>query len=183
MSSEVPGQQADQPAPARQGEAGRAAAEQAGHAPAAAPLSINGFDVPDQRIMYETLGRGPGELAERMGMLFIKLTPEHSIALLPVEGNRQPLGLLHGGAYCVLGESLGSFAANLHAARSGGYAVGIDINATHTSSATSGYVTGECRAIKLGSSLTVHEIVVSDEAGTRCSTVRITNLVRSRRAS
>ena len=59
--------------------------------------------------------------------------------------------------------------------------MGIDINATHTGSATSGYVTGECRAIKLGRSLTVHEIVVSDETGARCSTVRITNLVRRRR--
>lgn len=147
------------------------------------PLVVNGLRVPDQQAMWGMFERGSGELAVRMGILMVKLTPEHSIAVMPVAGNTQPLGLVHGGAYCVLGESLGSFSANLHAAELGCYAVGIDINATHTGSANSGYVTGECRAIKLGRSLTVHEIVVSDETGVRCSTVRITNLVRRRRES
>ncbi|HLS92694.1 MAG TPA: hotdog fold thioesterase [Microbacterium sp.] len=121
--------------------------------------------------------RGIGVLAERMGIEFQELSAERSVATMPVEGNTQPVGLLHGGAYVVLGESLGSMAANYHAGP-GRLAVGVDINATHTSSATSGIVTGTCTAIHLGRTLTVHEIVVTDERGRRCSTVRITNLIK-----
>ena len=121
--------------------------------------------------------RGMGRLAERMGMEFLEFTVERCVATLPVEGNTQPVGLLHGGAYVVLGESLGSMAANLYAGPDR-LAVGIDINATHTRSATSGIVTGVCTPIHLGRSMTVHEIAVSDEQGRRCSTIRITNLIK-----
>jgi uncharacterized protein (TIGR00369 family) len=96
---------------------------------------------------------------------------------MPVEGNTQPIGLLHGGAYLVLGETLGSFAATVWA-HPNGYAVGIEISASHTKSATSGLVTGTATAISLGKSLTVHEVVVTNESGDRLSTVRITNLIR-----
>jgi uncharacterized protein (TIGR00369 family) len=121
--------------------------------------------------------RGMGALAEKMGIVFTEFTIERSVATMPVEGNTQPVGLLHGGAYVVLGESLGSMAANLHAGP-GRLAVGIDINATHTRSATSGTVTGVCTPIHLGRTMAVHEIVVSDEQGRRCSTIRITNMIR-----
>ncbi|GAB3631517.1 hypothetical protein GCM10027421_08700 [Microbacterium shaanxiense] len=121
--------------------------------------------------------RGMGTLAERMGIEFTEFTIERSVATMPVEGNTQPVGLLHGGAYVVLGESLGSMAANLHAGP-GRLAVGVDINATHTRSATSGVVTGVCTPIHLGRSVAVHEIVVSDEQGRRCSTIRITNMIK-----
>ena len=122
--------------------------------------------------------RGKGALAEKMGIEFTEFSVERSVATMPVLGNTQPVGLLHGGAYVVLGESLGSMAANLHAGP-GKLAVGIDINATHTRSATSGVVTGVCTPIHLGRSMTVHEIVVTDEQGRRCSTIRITNMIRS----
>ena len=85
--------------------------------------------------------RGMGALAETMGMSFTEFSVQRCVATMPVEGNTQPVGLLHGGAYVVLGESLGSMAANLHAGP-GRLAVGVDINATHTRSATSGTVTG-----------------------------------------
>ena len=124
--------------------------------------------------------RGMGALAEKMGLRFTEFTVERSVATMPVEGNTQPVGLLHGGAYVVLGESLGSMAANLHAGP-GKLAVGIDINATHTRSATSRIVTGVCTPIHLGRSMTVHEIVIVDESGARISTARITNLLRDRR--
>ncbi|WP_413353506.1 PaaI family thioesterase [Microbacterium sp. 1P06AB] len=127
-------------------------------------------------------GRGMGALAEKMGIEFIEFTPERAVARMPVAGNTQPVGLLHGGAYVVLGESLGSMHANLHAGE-GRLAVGIDINATHTRSATEGWVTGVCTPIHLGRSMTVHEIVVTDDQGRRCSTVRITNMVRDLPAS
>ncbi|MBD7957885.1 hotdog fold thioesterase [Microbacterium sp. Sa4CUA7] len=123
--------------------------------------------------------RGMGALAEKMGIEFTEFTIERCVATMPVEGNTQPVGLLHGGAYVVLGESLGSMAANLHAGE-GRLAVGTDINATHTRAATGGLVTGVCTPIHLGRSMTVHEIVVTDESGRRCSTVRITNLIKDR---
>ena len=116
--------------------------------------------------------RGMGALAEKMGFEFIEFSTERAVATMPVEGNTQPVGLVHGGAYVVLGESLGSMHANLHAGE-GRLAVGIDINATHTRSATS-----VCTPLHLGRTMTVHEIVVSDEAGRRLSTIRITNLIR-----
>lgn len=120
--------------------------------------------------------RGMGALAERMGMEWLEFTPERAVARMPVLGNTQPIGLFHGGAYVVLAESLGSMHANWHAGP-GRYAVGVDINATHTRSATSGWVTGRCTPIHLGRSLTVHEIALTDDADRRCSTVRITNMI------
>ena len=121
--------------------------------------------------------RGMGALAEKMGLTWLEFSAERCVATMPVAGNTQPVGLMHGGAYVVLGESLGSMAANLHAGP-GRLAVGVDINATHTRSATSGVVTGVCTPIHLGRSITVHEIVVSDDQGRRCSTIRITNMIK-----
>ena len=121
--------------------------------------------------------RGMGALAERMGLSWVEFSVDRCVATMPVEGNTQPVGLMHGGAYVVLGESLGSMAANLHAGP-GKLAVGVDINATHTRSATSGVVTGVCTPVHLGRSITVHEIVVSDDQGRRCSTIRITNMIK-----
>jgi 1,4-dihydroxy-2-naphthoyl-CoA hydrolase len=121
--------------------------------------------------------RGMGALAEKMGLVFTEFSIDRCVATMPVEGNTQPVGLLHGGAYVVLGESLGSMAANLHAGP-GRLAVGVDINATHTRSATSGIVTGVCTPVHLGRTIAVHEIVVTDDQGRRCSTIRITNHIK-----
>jgi 1,4-dihydroxy-2-naphthoyl-CoA hydrolase len=121
--------------------------------------------------------RGVGDLAEKMGFEWVEFTAERAVGTMPVEGNTQPVGLFHGGAYVVLGESLGSMHANFHAGP-GRLAVGVDINATHTRSATSGHVTGVCTPIHLGRSLAVHEIILTDDQGRRCSTVRITNMIR-----
>lgn len=120
---------------------------------------------------------GLGGLSERMGLEFTEFTPERAVATMPVEGNTQPIGLMHGGAYVVLGESLGSTHANLLAPQ-GKIAVGVDVNATHTSSATSGTVTGVCTPVHVGKSMAVHQIVITDENGRLCSTVRITNFYR-----
>jgi 1,4-dihydroxy-2-naphthoyl-CoA hydrolase len=136
--------------------------------------------VPSQSGLEWVRERGSGALAAKMGIEFVEFTVERSVATMPVEGNTQPVGLLHGGAYVVLGESLGSMAANLYAGP-GRLAVGVDINATHTRSATAGLVTGVCTPLHLGRSLTVHEIVVSDDQGRRCSTIRITNHLKTLR--
>jgi uncharacterized protein (TIGR00369 family) len=125
--------------------------------------------------------RGLGELAERMGIELLELSAEHSVATMPVAGNRQPLGLLHGGAFVVLAETLGSFSANVWGQSIGKFAVGLDVNASHSKSARDGIVKATCVAISLGKTVTMHEIKIENEAGERLSTVRITNLLRDRR--
>ena len=120
---------------------------------------------------------GAGELADAMGIEILECTVDRTVGRMPVRGNRQTVGFLHGGAYVVLGETLGSVAANLHAG-AGRLAVGVDISATHTRSATEGYVTAVCTPVHLGGTLAVHEIVVTDEAGRRCCTLRMSNFIR-----
>jgi 1,4-dihydroxy-2-naphthoyl-CoA hydrolase len=120
-----------------------------------------------------------GPLAEKMGIRVLELSAERSVATMPVEGNTQPFGILHGGAHVVLAESLGSMSASIHAGP-GRIAMGIELNASHSRSITSGTVTGTCTALHLGGTLTTHEIVITDEQGRRLSTVRITNLLRDR---
>ncbi|MDI2098099.1 PaaI family thioesterase [Ruicaihuangia caeni] len=118
-----------------------------------------------------------GALTQKMGIEVLELTAAHSVARMPVEGNTQPLGLLHGGAHLVLAETLGSLSAAVHAGP-GHYPVGIEIGASHTGSVREGWVIGTCDAIALGRTLVTHEVVIRDEAGRRLSTVRITNLIR-----
>jgi len=131
----------------------------------------------DPELYQRIVETGGGELAVRMEIDFVELSASHSVARMPVEGNRQVVGLLHGGAHVVLGESLGSISSAIHAGP-GRYAVGIEINASHTRSITSGWVTATCDAITLGRTLATHEIVVRDEQDRRLSTIRMTNMLR-----
>ncbi|NKX55824.1 PaaI family thioesterase [Arthrobacter mobilis] len=123
---------------------------------------------------------GVGGLVVKMGIRFLEMSPQRTVATMPVEGNTQVAGILHGGAHVVLAETLGSFAAAIHAGP-GREALGIEVGATHHRSVSSGLVTGTATAIQLGRTLTVHEVVMTDEAGRRLSTARITNLIRERR--
>lgn len=138
-------------------------------------LSSAGIDVKTRTYLEQI---GLGTLADKMGIEILEFNASCARASMPVEGNTQPFGLLHGGAYAVLGETLGSMHAGL-LAPDGKVPVGVDINATHTGSATSGSVIGVCTPIHTGRSMTVHEIVISDESGHRCSTVRITNFYKT----
>ena len=117
-----------------------------------------------------------GELDEKMGVRILEQSAERVVATMPVVGNRQSFGLLHGGASVAFAEALGSWAAVIHAGP-GRSAVGLDINATHHRSARSGLVTGTATAIRLGRKVTSHEVVLTDEDGNRLCTVRITNLI------
>lgn len=120
-----------------------------------------------------------GTLAATVGITVTEATPERVVGTMPVEGNTQPYGLLHGGASCVLAETLGSIGAALHAAQvHGGIAVGIEINATHHRSARSGIVTGVATPLQLGGSVASYEIVITDESGGRICTARLTCLLR-----
>jgi 1,4-dihydroxy-2-naphthoyl-CoA hydrolase len=118
-----------------------------------------------------------GELDQKMGVTIVEQSAERVVATMPVEGNRQSFGLLHGGASVAFAEALGSWAAVIHATSIGKSAVGLDINATHHASATSGVVTGVATAVRLGRTVTSHEIVVTDDQGRRLCTARITNLL------
>jgi len=120
---------------------------------------------------------GIGALVVKMGIRFLEMSPERCVATMPVEGNTQVAGILHGGAHVVLAETLGSFAAGMHAGP-GRQALGIEVGATHHRAVSAGTVTGTCTAIHLGRTLTTHEIVMTDEQGRRLSTARITNLIR-----
>lgn len=131
----------------------------------------------DPELIARLIDTKGGQLVQNMGIEFQKLSAEESIATMPVEGNRQVIGLLHGGAHVVLGESLGSLSSAIHAGP-GRIAVGIEINATHSRSISDGVVTGTCRAIVLGRTLCTHEIVMTDEQGRRLSTVRMTNFLK-----
>ncbi|WP_435769263.1 hotdog fold thioesterase [Nocardioides sp. SYSU DS0651] len=114
-----------------------------------------------------------GALNEKMGVELVEVGPERVVATMPVEGNTQPYGLLHGGASVVLAETLGSIAAALHAGPDR-FAVGTDINATHHRSATAGRVTGTAIPLHLGRSMASFEVVITDESGRRVCTSRIT---------
>ena len=117
-----------------------------------------------------------GELDVKMGVVIVEQSAERVVATMPVEGNRQSFGLLHGGASIAFAEALGSWAAVIHAGP-GKSAVGLDINATHHRSARSGLVTGVATAISLGRRITSHEIVITDDTGRKLCTACITNLI------
>ncbi len=114
-------------------------------------------------------------LADRMGIDITEATPERVVGTMPVEGNTQPFGLLHGGASCVLAESLGSIGASMHGQSIGKpRAVGVDINATHHRAVRDGLVTGVATPIYLGRTTTSYEVVITDERDKRVRTARIT---------
>src|SRR6476660_7160883 len=112
-------------------------------------------------------------LTDRMGITLVEATPERAVGTMPVDGNTQPFGLLHGGASCVLAESLGSIGATLHGLPER-VAVGTDINATHHRAASSGIVTGVASPLRLGSTVASYEIVIRDESDRRLCTARLT---------
>jgi|SRR5687768_17328728 1,4-dihydroxy-2-naphthoyl-CoA hydrolase len=122
-----------------------------------------------------------GGLGERLGIEILEASPERIVGTMPVDGNTQPFGLLHGGASCALAESLGSVGASMHAAMAfGGYAVGIEISATHHRSARAGRVTGVATPLHLGGTVATYDIVITDDAGDRVCTARLTCLLRRR---
>ncbi|NGO68432.1 PaaI family thioesterase [Streptomyces boncukensis] len=118
-----------------------------------------------------------GHLGERMGVQVLEASPESVRGTLPVEGNTQPYGLLHGGASAVLAETLGSVGAMLHAGP-GRIAVGVDLNCTHHRGLRSGLVTGTATPVHRGLSTATYEIAIADEEGRRVCSARLTCLLR-----
>jgi uncharacterized protein (TIGR00369 family) len=118
-----------------------------------------------------------GTLGEKLGIRFSEISAQRLVASMPVKGNTQPAGLLHGGASAALAETMGSVGAAVHAGP-GSIVVGVDINATHHRSARSGLVTGTATPLFLGRSMATYEIVITDEEERRICTARISCLIR-----
>jgi len=119
-----------------------------------------------------------GTLGEKMGIEFLEVSAKRVVARMPVAGNTQPYGLLHGGASVMLAETLGTLGAMTHAGE-GRIAVGVDINATHHRAARAGFVTGTATALSLGNTLACYEVIITDQEGNRVCTSRITCLIRA----
>ena len=120
-----------------------------------------------------------GALAMALGISLTEASPDRVVGTMPVKGNTQPYGLLHGGASCVLAETLGSIGAALHGTRTGRpIALGIDLNASHHRAVRDGVVTGVATPVHAGGSTATYEIVISDDSGRRVCTARLTCLLR-----
>ncbi|MFJ8213060.1 PaaI family thioesterase [Streptomyces sp. NPDC096033] len=118
-----------------------------------------------------------GALGERMEIRILEASADRVVATMPVKGNTQPYGLLHGGASAVLAETLGSVGAMLHGG-SRKIAVGVDLNCTHHRGARDGIVTGTATPVHRGRSTATYEIVITDEQDRRVCTARLTCLLR-----
>lgn len=124
--------------------------------------------------------RGIGALDKKMGIEILEASPERLVGRMPVEGNTQPIGILHGGANVVLAESLGSIGTQIHAGPNRRI-VGVDINATHHKATSTGFVTGVATAVSLGKTLCVYEIVITNDQGERTCSARITCMILAQR--
>lgn len=132
-----------------------------------------------QANQYELWKITLGELDEKMGVEVLEESADSVVARMPIDGNRQSLGLLHGGAMLALGEAVGSWGAVIHASSMGKAAVGVDVNATHHKSSTDGYVRAVSTAIHRGRSLATYEVIIThEETGARLCTLRITNFIK-----
>ncbi|MGY1618458.1 PaaI family thioesterase [Geodermatophilus sp. SYSU D00691] len=116
-------------------------------------------------------------LDDKLGIRITDYDPDRLVATMPVAGNQQPYGLLHGGATCTLMETVGSWAGALHAGPER-QVVGVELNVSYLRSATAGSVTAVCTPVRRGRTLATFLIEVSDEQGRPTATGRLTTLVR-----
>jgi uncharacterized protein (TIGR00369 family) len=112
-------------------------------------------------------------LDDKLGIQITDFNPDRLVATMPVEGNQQPFGLLHGGATCSLVETIGSWAAML-AAGPDRQVVGIELNASYVRAATSGVVTAVCTPVRRGRTLSTFLIDITDDQGRQTATARLT---------
>jgi uncharacterized protein (TIGR00369 family) len=132
----------------------------------------NGAGIP---LDLADLPRSP--LHDRLGITITEASADRCVGTMPVEGNTQPFGLLHGGASCVLAEGLASVAATLYAWPDKS-AVGVDLNATHHRAARAGTVRGVALPVHQGAAVATYEVVITDERDRRVCTARLTCLLR-----
>lgn len=117
-------------------------------------------------------------LAEQIGIEFTEIGPDYLKGRMPVDNRtRQPYGILHGGASCVLAETLGSIASAFVTDHTRNYCVGLEINANHIRSVREGWVTGIAKPIHLGGSTHVWDIRIYDEKEKLVCISRLTVMV------
>jgi 1,4-dihydroxy-2-naphthoyl-CoA hydrolase len=116
-------------------------------------------------------------LDDKLGIRITDYNPDRMVATMPVAGNEQPFGLLHGGASCALMETIGSWAGALHAGPDK-QVVGIELNASYLRAATSGVVTAVCTPVRRGRTLSTFLIEITDESGRPTATGRLTTLTK-----
>ena len=115
-------------------------------------------------------------LDDKLGIEITDYDPDRLVATMPVEGNQQPFGLLHGGATCALVETIGSWAAMLGAGPER-QVVGIELNASYLRAATSGTVTAVCTPVRRGRTLATFLIEVTDDQGRPTASARLTCMI------
>jgi 1,4-dihydroxy-2-naphthoyl-CoA hydrolase len=123
----------------------------------------------------QTAGELVEQLNDKMGIEVVDWNPDRVVGTMPVKGNRQPYGLLHGGANAVLAEAIGSVCAALKA--DGRPTVGLELSCTHHRGVKEGLVTAVATPLHVGRSTATIEIVISDESGRRTCTARLTCMV------
>lgn len=124
-----------------------------------------------------TLPDAPEQLPKLMGIEFVSLSLDEVVGTMPVAGNRQPFGLLHGGASAVLAETLGSMAAAQWGLPDR-IPLGVELSCSHHRAASEGEVTGVCTPLHRGRTVATFEIAISDEQDRRICTARLTCLLR-----
>jgi len=137
------------------------------------------LDKPTSALIADIAREGAKGLASTLGIEILEASAERVVARMPVEGNTQPYGMLHGGASCVLAETIGSVGSALHAGPDR-LTMGIEINASHHRSATEGYVTAVATQLHGGRTLTSYEIIITDDRDRRVCTARLTCALRDR---
>lgn len=102
-----------------------------------------------------------GALAEKMGIEFVETDPKRVVARMPVEGNTQPFGILHGGASAVLAETLASIGGWLNAPQK--MVLGLELKVNHLRPAKRGWLTGTGVPIHIGRTTQLWEMRITDE--------------------
>ncbi|WP_328750670.1 hotdog fold thioesterase [Streptomyces sp. NBC_00285] len=137
-------------------------------------------DLPDNldTLMREA-GLGAGGLYWKLGIRLEEASARLVVGTMPVEGNTQPQGLLHGGASIAFAETLASTAAAMYAGTRR-IAVGVEVSATHHRSARGGTVRGTARAGHLGSSMATYNVELTDERGRLLCSCRVSCMLKPR---
>jgi 1,4-dihydroxy-2-naphthoyl-CoA hydrolase len=130
--------------------------------------------------LVQRLNDRKGALAQAMGITITEASPGRVVATMPVAGNTQPYGLLHGGASAALAETVGSIAGALHAGPDR-VVVGVELNCTHHRGARDGNVTATAGAIHEGGTVATYGITIVNDEGALVCTARLTCLVRQQR--
>jgi uncharacterized protein (TIGR00369 family) len=175
MSSDTPAPSTDTSSAA----SATAAATAASPATAAYSAPVMPTDPGELAVIEALRHLGLGALPDHMGIELLEVGADRTVARMPVAGNTQPYGLLHGGASAVLAESIGSIASALHAGPDR-IALGLELSCTHHKAMRAGHVIGTATPLVRGRTVASYAISITDEAGALVCTARLTCLLRDR---